>query len=211
MLQIIGAGFGRTGTLSMKRALEMLGFDPCYHMAEVLKHPEHDSVWQAATNDQPVVWDDVFSNFAATVDWPAASFWREIRTAYPSAKVLLTVRDADAWYRSVSNTIYKALTSPRNPDSPVTEEHRVMTRMLILERVFGGKFEDRDHAIGVFNSHNEAVRAEVPADELLVYETGSGWEPLCQFFGLEVPTEPFPHTNTTAEFNQPGRWNPQRS
>lgn len=205
-LKIVGAGFGRTGTLSMKAALETLGFGPCYHMAEVIQHPEHDRVWLAATRDQGVNYDDVFANYQATVDWPAASFWRDILAQYSGAKVLLTLRDPEAWYQSVSNTIYNALTREPNPESPVTKEHRTMTRELILERVFDGRFEDKDHAINVFNTHNNTVKAQVPADRLCVYETGSGWEPLCEFLGVSVPDEPFPHTNTTAQFNEPGRW-----
>ena len=208
-LKIIGAGFGRTGTLSMKHALEQLNAGPCYHMLEVLRNPHHDPLWLAALHREPAQWEAIFEHFPATVDWPAAFFWRELHAAYPGAKVILSVRDPERWYQSVTNTIYKALTGPPRPGSKASDEHRQMTRELILERTFGGRFTDKAHAISVFNQHNDAVRETVPAKQLLVYETGSGWEPLCTFLGADIPDTPFPRVNSTEEFNAPRAWEPE--
>ncbi len=199
-LRVVGAGFGRTGTLSLKLALERLGFAPCYHMFEVLENPSHDAVWLEATRGKKVDWDALFTGYVAAVDWPVAAFWRELSAHYPEAKVILSVRDAQKWYRSVQNTIYKAMMSPVDPGGRVTSEHRAMARELVLERTFQGRFTDREHAIGVYERHNQMVRDTVPAHRLLVYETGTGWEPLCTFLRCPIPDEPYPLANTTAEF-----------
>lgn len=210
-LALIGAGFGRTGTLSMKYALEQLGAGPCYHMLELLRRPQHDAIWAAALHGEAVDWAHVFTDFKATVDWPAAYFWRELLTAWPDARVLLTLREPERWYASVTNTIYKALTGPPRPGRTSSDEHRQLTRELILERTFSGRFTDKAHAIDVFNQHNDEVRDTVPADQLLVYEPGSGWEPLCRFLGCDVPDTDFPHVNSTAEFHQPNAWEPDKA
>lgn len=201
-LSVIGAGFGRTGTLSLKLALERLGFGPCYHMLEVLENPAHDAVWLEATRGGEVDWDDLFSGYTAAVDWPSAAFWRELSQHYPDAKVILSVRDAQLWYRSVENTIYRVLSSPVAPGGRVTPEHRAMTRELILERTFENRFTDREHTIGVYERHNRMVRDALSGHRLLVYETGTGWQPLCEFLDCAVPDDPYPLTNTTQEFRE---------
>ncbi|NIM28577.1 MAG: sulfotransferase family protein [Gammaproteobacteria bacterium] len=201
-LAVIGAGFGRTGTLSLKLALEQLGFGPCYHMLEVLANPAHDGVWRAATRGEAVDWDALFDGYAAAVDWPVAAFWRELSDHYPEAKLVLSVRDAAQWHRSAVSTIFRAISSKPDPGNIEARVHRAMTRELILERTFGGRMDDPVHAIGVYENHNRTVHEGVPAERLLVYETGSGWEPLCAFLGCAVPDEPYPHRNTRAEFHQ---------
>ena len=110
-LELIGAGLGRTGTLSLKAALERLGYAPCYHMIEVLTAPERGRHWLARTPTGARDWDAIFRGYRATVDWPAAAFWRELVDRYPDAKVLLSLRDADRWYDSVMNTIYPVMTA----------------------------------------------------------------------------------------------------
>ncbi|HEY9879292.1 MAG TPA: sulfotransferase family protein [Leptolyngbyaceae cyanobacterium] len=199
-LSVIGAGFGRTGTLSLKAALEMLGYGPCYHMIEVFAHPEHIDLWNAAT-DGEFHWDEIFDGFRAAVDWPACAFWQPLLEYYPDAKVILTVRDPNRWYESALQTIYGA--THRNPAAdtpPIFIAQRAMAGKLVWERTFGGRFDDRDHAIAVFNAHNEAVKAAVPANRLLVFEARQGWEPLCTFLGCPVPDAPFPNVNSTEEF-----------
>ena len=196
MLEVIGAGFGRTGTLSLEMALERLGYDRCYHMSEVLDHPEHAQTWRAAADGRPTDWEALFRGYPAAVDWPACYFWRELADRYPQAKVILTEREPHAWYRSARQTIYRAMTEHAKPGAPS------MSADLILERTFGGRFLDEDHACEVFRSHNAAVRAALPAERLLVYEVGSGWGPLCGFLGRPVPETRFPHTNTTADFGR---------
>lgn len=199
-LKLIGAGFGRTGTMSLKGALEMIGWGPCYHMIEVIKNegaPEH---WARVTAGEAVDWDEVFEGFVATVDWPACNFYRELAQAYPEAKILLSLRDPEKWWESVHNTIYQALTADHAGSPPNMQKQMAMARKLILENTFDGRFEDRDYAISVFNAHNEAVKAAFPADQLLVFDVKEGWEPLCDFLGADIPDEPFPRVNTTEDF-----------
>lgn len=202
-LKIIGAGFGRTGTLSTKNALEELGFRPCYHMTELFQRPDAAEQWQAIVAGTPADWDAVFTGYQATVDWPACTYYKELMQVYPEAKVLLSVRDPEKWYESVISTIY--VTSRSNlAHSP----HGRMINTLIWEETFDGKFEDKDYAIAVFHRHNEEVKQHVPPEKLLVYNVKEGWEPLCAFLGVEIPADtPFPMLNDRANFM--GRNKPQ--
>ncbi|HEY9762127.1 MAG TPA: sulfotransferase family protein [Trichocoleus sp.] len=199
-LSIIGAGFGRTGTLSLKAALEMLGYGPCYHMIEVFAHPEHIDLWNAADEGE-FHWDEIFSQFRATVDWPGCEFWQPLLEQYPDAKVILTLRDPDRWYESALKTIYGITHRPPSADaSPIMHAQQAMVAKMVWQKTFGGRFADREHAIAVFNAHNEAVKAAVPADRLLVFEVRQGWEPLCAFLDCPIPDAPFPNVNSTEEF-----------
>jgi hypothetical protein len=208
-LQIIGAGFGRTGTLSMRAALEELGFAPCYHMTEVFNHPEHVPYWETATRGETINWRELFKGYQAAVDWPACSFYKELMQVYPDAKVLLTVRDPEKWYESTYSTIYQLVNRTHSPSSRLLLKlflpnlHRTipMTHKLIWEGTFGGNFTDRHHAIEIFNQHIEEVKQYVPPKQLLVYNVKEGWEPLCTFLGVEIPRDkPFPHLNDRAGF-----------
>ena len=200
-LQLIGAGFGRTGTLSLKGAIEKLGAGPCYHMLEVARNPAHAEVWLRAAHGEAVDWDGLFENFAATVDWPGCSYWRELRERYPEAKVLLSVRTPESWYESVYNTIYEALTSSGEAPEAIRTQAE-MARKLVLENTFDGRFEDRAYAMGIFERHNQEVERSVPSDQLLVYPIGAGWEPLCAFLDVPVPDEDYPHVNTSETFHE---------
>jgi hypothetical protein len=197
-LKVIGAGFGRTGTLSIKHALEELGFGPCYHMTELFDKPGVDAQWDAIVRGEPVDWNTVFKGYQATVDWPACTFYKELMQAYPDAKVLLTVRDPEKWYESVTNTIYRV--SRLNPDHALTTHGR-MVNALIWQGTFDNRLEDKDYAITVFLRHIEEVKQYAPAEKLLVYNVKEGWEPLCAFLEVEVPAgRPFPHDNDRASF-----------
>jgi Sulfotransferase domain len=202
-IQVIGAGLGRTGTLSLKAALEELGFAKCYHMVEVFARKGDARTWDAAARGEPVDWDRLFAGYRATVDVPACLFYRELLEKYPGAKVILTVRDPERWYDSMRQTIYFAHNAFPRWAAVLNPRMRVFRRMIdgLWERMFRGRFEDRAFAIDVFNRHNEQVRRDIPADRLLVYEISQGWEPLCAFLGLPVPEgKPFPHLNDAAEF-----------
>jgi hypothetical protein len=200
-LQLIGAGLGRTGTLSLKVALERLGYGPCYHMLEVFAGPDRPRHWLEQTQGGSHHWDVIFEGYRATVDWPAAAFWRELVEESPDAKVLLSLRDADRWYDSVRDTIYHTLTRELPDEVPETlRAFHAMIRELIFDRTFGGRLGDREHAKRVFEAHNQAVVDAIPPSKLLVYRPGDGWEPLCRFLDVPVPGEPFPHLNDTAEF-----------
>lgn len=209
MLNVIGAGFGRTGTLSLKTALDQLGFGPCYHMVEVLENPDHIERWQAAHTSGTVDWEQSFAGYRATVDWPGVSFWRQLVTTHPEARVILTVRDPQRWYDSVRNSIYRVVELADEPEfQAMKAEQPHMARMqemvgqLVWDGEFGGRFTDREHAINMFEEHNAAVHREVPADRLLVFEVSQGWEPLCDFLGVDVPDEPFPRVNDSQNFEQ---------
>ena len=197
-LELIGAGLGRTGTLSLKAALERVGYGPCYHMIEVLTAPERGRHWLEETPDGSHHWDAIFRGYRATVDWPAAAFWRELVERYPDAKVLLSLRDADRWYDSVMNTIYPVMTRALPEDAPDTlRDFHEMVCTLIFERTFQGRLADRAHAKRVFEEHNRAVIEAVPASRLLVYQPGDGWEPICRFLDVPVPQQEFPRLNDT--------------
>ena len=203
-IQVIGAGLGRTGTLSLKAALEELGFAKCYHPLEVLASMDQARTWDAAARGEPVDWDRLFDGYRATVDLPGCVFYRELMEKYPEAKVILTVRDPERWYDSVRQTIHLlGDTFPKWTVLLLSPRMRVFQRMLdrLRDRMFRGRFEDRAFAIDVFNRHNEQVRRDVPADRLLVYEISHGWGPLCAFLEVPVPEgKPFPHLNDAAAF-----------
>jgi len=199
-LSVIGAGFGRTGTLSLKNALEQLGLGPCYHMLEVRKNPDHDRLWLDALERRGVDWDALFARYRSSCDWPQCHFWRELAAHYPEARVILTVRDEARWHASIRRTIFEHLAGDPDPADAAAVLHRNMTRTLIYEQAFGGRWRDEEHVRGVYRRHVEQVRREIPADRLLVYDVACGWEPLCGFLGVPVPDAPFPNVNSTAEF-----------
>lgn len=200
MLEIIGAGFGRTGTLSLKQALERLGFGPCHHMIEVVQNPDQLELWARVAREGSGDWDTVYRSYRSTVDWPGARYWRELTGHFPQAKVVLTVRDPRRWYESAAESIYLAMS--REAPDPQMARVRRFVRQVVWDGHLGGRFGDVEHAIKIFNEHNEAVRREIPADRLLVFEVRDGWEPLCAFLGVPVPDEPFPHANDRRAFTE---------
>lgn len=196
-MEVIGVGMGRTGTLSLKHALERLGFGPCYHMVEIQREPERGTAWLDAVHGKPVNWGEIFRGYRATVDFPGRSFWRELTAYYPRAKVLLTVRDPERWYESAMATIYHPANSPE--PGPIDRAWRLRFR-----HDFGCAPQDAERVMAGFRAHTEAVRQAIPPDRLLTYEVGQGWEPLCDFLGVAVPDEPFPRLNDRASYLPPG-------
>ena len=196
-LDVIGAGLGRTGTTTLKLALEHLGFVRCHHMTEVFRHPETAALWEAAGEGKPVAWESLLSGYRATVDWPSCHFYRELARLYPEAKVILTVRDPESWFRSTQGTIFR-------PEHIRELDRRSMGGILkkVIAPTFGGRLNDHDHAIAVYERHNAEVRRTIPPERLLVYDVAGGWEPLCRFLGLAIPRDPFPHANKTDEFRR---------
>jgi hypothetical protein len=199
-LAVLGAGFGRTGTASLKAALERLGFAPCYHMFEVMAQPEHSRFWQRAADGEAVDWDELLGPYRAAVDWPACSFYRELAAHYPDAKVILTLRDPAAWFESAWKTIFPRITRRIAPEDEPALMRARMQRRVVIERTFGGDIESREHALAVFGRHLEEVRRTVPPERLLEYEVTQGWQPLCAFLGRSVPEQPFPQANAAEEF-----------
>jgi hypothetical protein len=199
-LAIVGAGFGRTGTNSLKVALEMLGFGPCHHMLEVLGDPDQLPFWQAAARGEIPDWDTVFANFGSAVDWPSARYWREIAAYYPDAKVLLSIRPEDKWIDSVHATIHASMMDRVNQSPSLRRDRGDMAYETICRQVFDGKLGDRDAAKAVYRTHIAEVQATIPAARLLTFDVVEGWEPLCRFLGVAVPDAPFPRTNSTEQF-----------
>ncbi|MGH6873210.1 MAG: sulfotransferase family protein [Rhizomicrobium sp.] len=203
-MRVIGAGFGRTGTMSLKLALEQLGYAPCYHMVEVFAHPEHNDTWEAAIRKDNVDWRGFLGSYPAGVDWPVSGFWRELSAAFPDAKFILTERDPEAWYASMSQTILASLMRDGGPADEVRRRQAHMGRLL-LASTFGGNF-DKDNIIAVYKRHNQEVKDTLPASSLLVTDSPEGWAPVCEFLGKPVPVVPFPKTNSTAEFRARARF-----
>ena len=197
MLGVIGAGYGRTGTLSLKTALERLGFGPCYHAVEFMRHPEHQARWEAAFHGNPQ-WSEVFAGYRSTVDFPGAAFWRELVDAYPEAKVILTVRDPKEWYASMRETFLAAAAPEGQPPIPGADEGSFIRGRDWSQMM--ADLQDEPTAIADFKRHIEEVRSYVPSHRLLVYEVRQGWQPLCDFLEVRVPDDPFPRLNDSEAF-----------
>jgi len=193
-LELIGAGLGRTGTVSVKLALEQLGLGPCYHMTELFMHPEHAPHWVSAADGHPD-WNRLFEGYRSTVDYPGCTFWRELAQFYPKAKVLLSVRDPDQWFESTQATIFNEATTAIIKESPLTEFFAKT-----VWRDFQDRIHDRDFMVDAFRRHNAEVESTIPKGRLLVYEVTQGWQPLCELVGARIPDNPFPRSNSREEF-----------
>jgi hypothetical protein len=197
-MRVVGAGLGRTGTHSLKIALEQLLGAPCYHMIEVMGRPEHVPLWQQAAEGDMPDWPALFDGYDAVVDWPAGSFWHEIGDAYPDALILFSVREPDAWWTSASNTIFQAMERPPADDDSFRPWYDMVTT-LFRER-FTDDYMNAEAAKAAYVRHNDDVRRTAPKDRLLEWHPGDGWAPICDALGVPVPDAPFPHVNTTDEF-----------
>jgi len=199
-LRVVGAGLGRTGTNSLKLALERLTGGPCYHMVELFERPGDLPQWRGAVYGDPPDWRAFPAGYTATVDWPACAFWEGLAEAHPYAIVLLSVRDsAEQWWRSFEATIVDGLSRPVPADQPEWAERRQAT-LAMLERTFTPRWREREQAMAAYESHNATVREAIPAGRLLEWRAGDGWEPICAALGVPVPDEAFPHVNSTEEF-----------
>lgn len=191
-LKVIGAGFGRTGTMSMKAALEQLGLGPCYHMVECLpRGPQHWQKWVDAVSGKPD-WDSIFNGFGSTVDFPASTSYKALAAQYPDAKVILTIRDPERWFESTQETIF----------APHWIEYLKKVEMgnfiqLTINDYLQDRMHDKSHLIQRFQEHTEEVQKSIPASRLLVFEVKEGWTPLCEFLDLPEPDADFPFINDT--------------
>ena len=185
-LEIIGAGFGRTGTNSIKLALERLGFGPCHHMFEVRDNPALLADWKAAADGQPVDWHKVFRDYRSQVDWPGARYWRELAATFAEAKVILSVRDPDDWFDSVQATIHPFIKARGTHSTAHLNAIAEMAYKTIVGPIFDDRLSDRNHAIRVFEKHIEDVRSSIPAERLLVFDVREGWDSLCAFLDVDA-------------------------
>ncbi len=206
-MKIIGAGLGRTGTMSLQAALQQLGFGPCHHMTEVFAHPEQVEGWMSAARGEYVDWKWFLRDYESTVDFPGCAFYKQMMEAFPDAKVLLSVRDPERWYDSCRETIFaighKLPMRWIGPYMPKVGPIMRMANQVVWEQMFEGRFLDRDFAIARYQQHVDEVIRHVPADKLLVFDVKQGWEPLCKFLGVPVPDGvPFPHLNDADEFKK---------
>jgi hypothetical protein len=197
MLEVIGAGYGRTGTNALKMALELLGFGPCHHMFELRDNPEKVAPWAAVFDGGTPDWDELFTGYRSQVDWPGAYYWRELASHYPDAKVVLSVRDPKAWYASLANTLLP-FAAQEGQHSPPHRNEIARISKLILEPFS----HSEETAVARFNAHTDDVCKNISANRLLVYDVQQGWQPLCEFLGVDIPNIAFPSTNSTADFQQ---------
>lgn len=202
MLKLINAGLGRTGTTSLQVALERLGFGECFHMFDIVGSDERLAQWERIVCDgKPADWKAVFDGYTSAVDGPCAVYYPQLMETFPDAKVMLTVRDAEGWYRSTHDTLYQfAVRGARNPPEAGSRQARMgrLTNTLVWNGLFEGRFSDKEFAIDVYHQHNQRVIDSVDPGNLLVWDVKQGWEPLCGFLGVAPPRgEDFPHVNDT--------------
>lgn len=198
-LKVIGAGLGRTGTLSLKLALEHLGFGPCHHMIEIMSASrEHIPLWLEVVRGKPD-WDAVYAGFSSTVDYPSCTYWRELADYYPDAKVILSTRDAEGWFDSVQRTIFSPQNLEKFKEGPIEE---FMNGAVLGD--FGDRIADRDFMVDYYRRREQDVIDTLPPERLLAHRSADGWEPLCAFLGVPVPAEPYPRVNTSEDMTQSG-------
>jgi len=191
-IKVIGAGFGRTGTDSMREALTILGFGPCHHMFEVISDEEQKRLWRALAQGAAPDWNRLLAGYASCVDWPSAYYWRDLIEFYPQARVVLTYRSPESWWASFEKTILAGINKSVDQES--------LGVALIAKQVFGGQANDRAEAIARYEANVKAVTASVPAERLLVHNLGDGWGPLCAHLGVAAPDQPYPSRNDASAF-----------
>jgi hypothetical protein len=191
-IKVIGAGFGRTGTDSLREALDMLGLGPCHHMLEVNASEDQKRMWRALVKGSSPGWEQLFAGYVSCVDWPSAYYWRELIGVYPEAKVILTYRTAESWWKSFEQTILVGIGQSHDAES--------LGLALVRDKVFGGRPGDRAHAIALYEANVQAVKTTVPRERLLVHNLGDGWAPLCAHLGVPVPSQPYPSRNSAGDF-----------
>lgn len=198
-LKVIGSGFGRTGTMSTKLALEQLGFGPCHHMTAVMGHPKQLSFWKAHAAGHEVDWADAFAGYRAQVDFPGAAVWHELWIAFPDAKILHNERPEDDWWASYSCTINKFWQHRTRLDlpAPLADVFETMDKIVVQDLIGG---TDRQAAIKAYRRNNEKVRDTIPTEKLLVFTPTDGWEPLCRFLEVDLPQGDFPRSHARDEF-----------
>lgn len=198
-LRVIGASLGRTGTLSLKMALEQLGYGPCLHMSDFAADPQLCRSWLEELAAESPNWHRLVWRYGSLVDWPACVFVEQLLRWAPSAKVIFTERDFDGWYQSVSETVFPALRWARLVPEDRAPEFIRLVKKVIAEKTFAGKF-DRESAFELYHAHRKHIVGLVPSTQLLLFDVRDGWEPLCEFLQRELPKGDFPRENAAGEF-----------
>lgn len=206
MLELFNAGLGRTGTTSLKAALDVLGLGPSFHMFDIVSDEQRLRQWESVVCDgERPDWNALFDGCRSAVDGPCAVYYEQLAEAFPDAKVILTVRDAESWWRSTYDTLYQfVLRSAEHPPAPGSHQARLLrvTSAMVWDGLFGGRFTDQEYAMEAYRRHNEDVVSALGADRVLVYDVREGWEPLCAFLGTEVPDVAFPRANDSTAMRQ---------
>jgi len=203
-IKVIGAGFGRTGTASLRAALEEFGFSKCYHMYHLIEHPREIEFWENLNQGKQVDYDTFFEGFQSILGFPGYSFYHQLMQYYPDAKVILSVRDPEKWYESMLKTIIRANSAAKPAENFAEKTNLERIYKLQIDLVFKGyfqeEFENKSYIIKRFQQRIEEVKSIVPAKRLLVYDITQGWEPLCSFLKVPVPDKPLFHLNERAQF-----------
>lgn len=207
-LNVIGAGFPRTGTKSLQLALNELGFGPCHHMSEIFPHPDQALLWTRKYSGEALDWDEVLKGYSSLTDAPGCFAWRELADRYPNAKVILSIRSPESWWKSASSTVMspqiRAATTDSNSPLGANVFQMFQAMSSYMEKAQGagwtGMSENEKDAIAAFERHNESVRKTIKPERLLVFEAKQGWQPLCKFLGVPVPDKPYPRVNSTEDF-----------
>jgi hypothetical protein len=191
-MQIIGAGLGRTGTTSLKIALQLLTGKPSYHMADIFENPSHIEFWHSKATGETVDWNRFFASYGSAIDWPAAAFWPELMRVYPEAKVLLSERDPESWWKSANRTIFPKILQATGPWREMMDS--------LFAKHFTLALTDKTACIAAYQRNTERVLDEVPAQRLIRWQAEDGWKPICEALGVDKPNQPFPKANTTEDF-----------
>ena len=211
-LKVIGAGFGRTGTKSLQCALEKLGFANCYHMEALFRNPSDVTHWENAYLEKETDWNSLFENYQSAVDFPSSMYYKELADFYPDSKIILTIRDPEKWYKSAYSTIFSFDPGPKIKLKMLfsmlfSSKARNLFKVIKLNdkslwgKYFEGKFEDKNYTIQKFKDHIEEVKNSIPKERLLIFQPSDGWNPLCKFLEVEIPSDPFPNSNKRENFN----------
>ena len=220
-LKVIGIGFPRTGTNTLRVALNMLGFGPCYHFWEYAAHPDHANMVKFWANVESLVasnepnriqWEAFFTkyDYESGCDQPLSVYWRELMAAYPNGKFILTVRDPYKWYQSYAKTCVKSWNLERWILSYICPHFithtKCLNRFLKDNNIDVDNFKEKE-AVKSFNAFIERVKDEIKDESrLLIYDVSDGWQPLCQFLDVEIPKDKeFPVTNNQANYAKLGR------
>lgn len=199
-LEIIGAGYGRTGTLSTKTALEQLGFGPCHHMKEIFDSRDQLEIWRAAVRERSADWDQVFDGYRSCVDWPSTCFWKDLVAHYPDAKVVVTTRPVDGWVRSMQSTVCRLIAERHERPPSHVRDVLDLADEVIAEWTFEGQLQDAPTLARVFEQRLDEVAETIAPERLLLFDVRQGWQPLCEFLDVPVPDHEFPKGNDAEEF-----------
>ena len=213
-MDIIVAGWGRTGTRSLKFALSHLLNKPSYHMQNILLNKNEAKKWNNffITKSKKIDWDAIYSNYGACLDFPSCNYYKELMEYYPNSKVILTTRDSKSWIKSwnvLENQVLNSFTFKFMARIPYTSfylQKKIHNELIIGKHgVFRGKGSDKDR-MNLFEEWNQSVINYVPNDRLLVYHPKEGWEPLCNFLDLPTPDIQYPHLNKTKNMGHMSRF-----